>query len=76
VSPGTTVTTVNVAAQQDPSYGPVLQDGSRFGDCAAIDVHPATGRVWSANPFVWAPAAAVDGATVVSNAGARITVFA
>jgi hypothetical protein len=77
ISASTRVTQVAVAAQPDPSYGPVLQLGQRFGDTgSAIDIHPTTGRVWSANLFTWAPAAAVDGATVRSNAGARISIFA
>lgn len=70
------MTTVNVAFQQDPSYGPIVQPGGRFGDYAGIDVHPISGRVWSANPAVWAPYYSVDGGAILSNAGARITVFA
>jgi hypothetical protein len=75
VDAATTSTAVNVAAQQDPSYGPIVQFGSRFGDYAGIDIHPTTGRVWSANIWVWSPYYAVDGQAVVSNAGARVTIF-
>jgi hypothetical protein len=75
IDAGTKATAVNVAAQQDASYGPIVQIGPRFGDYAGIDIHPTTGRIWSANLWVWAPARSVDGQTVVSNAGARITVF-
>lgn len=75
INPSTKLTTVNIAQQQDPSYGPIMQLGGRFGDYAGIDMHPISGRIWSANPYVWAPAYAVDGTTVISNAGARITIF-
>ena len=76
VAPATRVVAVRVAHQPEPSYGPILQAGPRFGGGAAIDVHPLSGRVWSANLAVWAPYWGVDGDAVVSNAGARITVFA
>ena len=75
INPSTAVTAVNIAWQQDPSYGPVVQWGSRFGDYAGIDIHPVSGRIWSANLYTWAPASSVDGTTTVSNAGARITLF-
>lgn len=76
IGPSTAATQVHVAYQPPGSYGPIVQPGGRFGDYAGIDVHPISGRVWSANPAVWAPAGGVDGAAVLSNAGARITVFA
>lgn len=75
VNPATTATTVNVAFQQDPSYGPIVQLGPRFGGSAGIDTHAATGRIWSANLAVWAPSYTFDDAAVRSNAGARVTVF-
>ena len=75
INPSTVATQVNVAYQQNPSYGPIMQAGKRFGSYAGIDIHPISGRVWSANPYVWAPAYMVDGSTVMSNAGARITIF-
>ncbi len=64
-----------MAFQQDPSYGPVVQQESRFGDYAGIDIHPISGRIWSANLCVWSPSYTVDAQTVLSNAGARITIF-
>ena len=75
IDPTTRQTQVNVAYQQDPSYGPIVQPSQRFGDYAGIDIHPISGRIWSANLFTWAPAYTVDGQTVLSNAGARITIF-
>jgi hypothetical protein len=75
IDPLTKATAVNVAFQQDPTYGPIVQDEQRFGDSAGIDMHPISGRIWSANLCVWAPAYTVDAATVKSNAGARITIF-
>lgn len=53
----------------------MLQDSQRFGDKAGIDIHPISGRVWSANLCVWSPSWTVDGDSVISNAGARITIF-
>jgi hypothetical protein len=75
IDPTTKDTQVNVAWQQDPSYGPIVQIGHRFGDYAGIDMHPLSGRIWSANLYVWSPSYTVDGQTVLSNAGARITIF-
>lgn len=75
INPEDPATQVNIAWQNDPSYGPIVQTESRFGDYAGIDIHPISGRIWSANLAVWAPAWTVDGATVISNAGARITIF-
>lgn len=69
------MTAVNVAFQQDASYGPIMQESQRFGDRAGIDMHPISGRIWSANLCVWAPSWTVDGSAVISNAGARITIF-
>ncbi|KAI8465911.1 MAG: hypothetical protein J3K34DRAFT_524975 [Monoraphidium minutum] len=75
IHPEDLTTTVSIAWQNNPSYGPISQDGPRFGDYAGIDIHPISGRIWSANLCVWAPSWTVDGETVISNAGARITIF-